>query len=125
MTTPHSLSTIGCLSVLALSLVGCATAEPRPESSLNLARAAITEAESSGGRQVAPVLLNQARDKVEAARQHIDQEEYPAARMLLEQATADARLAEARADTAKARQAVTELNETIEMLRQRLQEGQS
>lgn len=36
MTTPHSLSTTGCLSERALSLIGCVSAELRPERRLDL-----------------------------------------------------------------------------------------
>lgn len=123
--TSHPLSMLGVLPALAVLLVGCAATEPKPDSSLDAASAAITEAESAGAREAAPVLLNQARGKVDDARRLIDQEEYASARRLLERATADARLAKARAHTAQARQAVEEINETIEMLRQRMQEDQA
>lgn len=117
---------IGCAAVMAaLLLGGCAGNEPRPDHRLDTARAAITEAESSGAREVAPVLLNQARNKIDAARRHMSREEYAEARRLLEESTADARLAKARAATAQAQQAVDELNETIRMLRERMLEERS
>lgn len=116
---------VGCVLTTALLLSGCATSEPRPTQTLAMARAAVTEAESAGARDTAPVLLDQARTKVDRARTLMDQDNNGDARRLLEQATADARLAKARAGTAQVQQAVDELNETIRMLRERMLEEQS
>jgi hypothetical protein len=116
----------GCGLAALLLLAGCASsAEPRPDRSLDVARAAITEAESAGARETAPVLLNRARNKIDGARRLMSEEEYGQARRLLERATADARLAKARANTAQAQAAVDELNETIRMLRERMLEDES
>jgi hypothetical protein len=49
---------------------------------------------------------------------------YQRASQLLEQASVDAQLAGARADTAKAKQAVNEINRSIESLRQRMNDSQ-
>ena len=114
-----------CTAAAVVLLAGCAASEPRPDSALETARAAMTEAESAGARDTAPVLLNQARNKIDGARRLMSEERYAEARRLLEKATADARLAKARAMTAQSQQAVDELNETIEMLRQRMLEEQS
>lgn len=116
---------IGLALIGTLLLGGCASTEPRPNQSLNVTRAAITEAESAGAREAAPVLLNRARTRIDDARGLIDAEEYAEARRELEKATADARLAKARAQTAQAQRAVDELNETIDMLRERMLEEQS
>lgn len=112
--------TVGLVLIAPLLFVGCAASEPRPDRGLDIARAAILEAETAGARDIAPILLDRARSKLDRARALITREEYAPARRALEQATADARLAKARANTAQIRDTVDELNETIEMLRQRV-----
>lgn len=79
---------------------------------------------SSDARDYEPVLLNQAQNKIADAEQLMEVEKYREAERLLEQASVDAQLAAARSDTAKAKQAVEEINGNIEALRQRMEKGQ-
>lgn len=109
----------------ALILTGCASNRPLPDSQLDTAEAAITEAEAAGARATAPKLVNRADGKVNEARRLIEQEEYARAERLLEQATADARLAGEQARTAKAKQAVRELEEAIHRLENRMMKEQT
>lgn len=104
-------------------LTACAGQGPRPDSQLLTAASAIEQAEATQARLHEPVLLNQAQNKVADARELIDAEEYDRARLLLEQATVDAQLAGARSETAKARQAVDEINRNIESLRMQMDSG--
>ena len=120
----HVLPAMAALAA-AVILAGCAGTATRPDAEMDAAQAAITQAESAGARASSPTLLKDARDRVEEARVLIDQEEYAPAQRLLEQPTADARLAQEQARTAEAEQAVQELNETIEMLRDRMMEDQA
>ncbi|MDX1757848.1 MAG: DUF4398 domain-containing protein [Marinobacter sp.] len=106
--------------VAAALLTACSSQGPRPDSQLLTAASAIEQAEATQARQYEPVLLNQAQNKVADARELIDEEEFDRARLLLEQATVDAQLAGARSDTAKARQAVDEINKNIESLRMQI-----
>jgi phosphotransacetylase len=108
----------------AVFIGGCASTGERPDSQLQTAESAIQQAVSSDARDFEPVLLNQAQNKVADAEKLIETEDYREAARLLEQASVDAQLAGARSDTAKAQQAVEEINGNIETLRQRLQENQ-
>jgi len=110
---------LGCTVVLA----GCAGPGPRPDSELLSAASAIEQAEASQARQYEPVLLNQAQNKIADARELLDREEHDRARRLLHQAEVDAQLAGARSETAKARQAVDEINRNIESLRTQMNEA--
>lgn len=116
-----------CIAVAAavLLLGGCATTDTQPKEQMKTAQAAVSEAESAGAREVEPKLLENARNRVESARDLIDKEEYAEARRSLEKATADAHLAKARTDTAEVQQAAEQINETIERLRGRMMEEQS
>lgn len=106
---------------LTASLIGCAGPGPRPDSQLQWAETSIQQAEATDARRFEPVLLNQAQNKLADARKLIDREEYRQAERLLEQAAVDAQLAGARAETEKARQAVAEINSSIENLRNQME----
>ena len=112
------------LAGIALIIGGCASPGERPDADLNNAQNSIQEAVSADAREYEPILLNDAQNKVADAENLIDQEKYVEAERLLEQAAVDAQLAEARSDTAKARQAVKEINDNIESLRQQINQDQ-
>lgn len=127
--TKHTLITIrsgrfALLTGLALVLGGCASPGERPDAELQSAESALQQAVAADARQYEPVLLNEAQNKVADAKNLIEKEQYQNAERLLEQASVDAQLAGARAETAKARQAVEEINRNIEALRQRINQSQ-
>jgi len=64
-----------------------------------------------------PTELRLAREELDSARLALDVRDYERARRLAEQALADARVAEARAETESVRQAARDLRLTIETLR--------
>lgn len=101
-------------------LAGCSSQGPRPDSELLTAASAVEQAEASQARQFEPVLLNSAQNKIADARELVDREEYDRARTLLLQAEVDAQLAGARSETAKAQQAVEEINKSIEQMRMQM-----
>lgn len=119
-------SMLGAAGIAGIAIVagGCASSGERPDGELQTAESAIQQAVSSDARDFEPVLLNQAQNKVADAEELIDEEKYREASRLLEQASVDAQLAGARSDTAKAEQAVEEINSNIESLRQRIDERQ-
>ncbi len=119
-------SMLGAAGILGIAVVigGCASSVERPDGKLQTAESAIQQAVSSDARKFEPVLLNQAQNKVADAEELIEAEKYREAGRLLEQAAVDAELAGARSDTAKARQAVEEINSNIEALRQRMKDSQ-
>ena len=116
-------ATVG-LTGLALVLGGCASSGERPDADLQSADSALQQAVASDARDHQPVLLNDAQNKVADAKSLIEKEEYQKAERLLEQATVDAQLAGASSETAKARQAVEEVNRNIEAMRQRINKSQ-
>lgn len=125
----HSFMTIRTgatagLTGLALILGGCASSGERPSADLQSAESALQQAVASDAREYQPVLLNDAQNKVADAKSLIDKKDYQKAERLLEQAAVDAQLAGARSETAKARQAVEEVNRNIESLRQRINQSQ-
>lgn len=115
---------VAMLGVLALALGGCASPGERPDADMQSAESALQQAVAADARQYEPVMLNDAQNKVADAKGLIEKEQYQSAERLLEQATVDAQLAGASAETAKARQAVEEVNRNIEALRQRINKTQ-
>lgn len=108
------------LSAAAL-VAGCATAYPKPTQQLESTQAAIAAASGANARDTAPVLLNSAQNKLLEAQEAIDAEAYRKATWLLQEAEAEAELARAKAQTAATRQAVQELEKSIEDLRRRIE----
>ena len=103
--------------VAALWLTGCASNDVRPIEQLTRAETSIEQAEDAGAPEHSALELDQARQKLEQAREAAAAEEYGTARLLAEQATADAELAAARAQEAEARQAAAEVRDSIATLR--------
>jgi hypothetical protein len=111
------------LGMAVLGLAGCATMEP-PDTQMALAETAISQAQQSDAASHAPVELQMAREKMQAARAALDRRKFDEARRLAEKAAVDARLAESKARTAQVRQSTQELRESIETLRQEIQRRQ-
>ncbi|MBS3804471.1 MAG: DUF4398 domain-containing protein [Oleiphilaceae bacterium] len=120
------ISLLGVPGIIGIAVVvgGCATPGEPPEGERQTAESAIQQAVSADAREFEPVLLNQAQNKMADAEELIEAERYEEAGRLLEQAEVDAQLAGARSETAKAQQAVEEINRSIESLRQRIEQGQ-
>ena len=121
------LGTAGVVG-LALALAGCAGSVKPPTVEKRTAESSIQQAVASDARDFEPVLLNEAQNKLADAEalmsEEMSEEAYQDAVHLLEQASVDAQLAGARAETAKARQAVEEVNKNIESLRQQMKKNQ-
>jgi hypothetical protein len=88
-----------------------------PTDDLSAAETALREAKSGKAAQFAPLELRLGREKLTAAREAMDDEEYVKARRLAEQALVDAQLAEAKARAASSQQAAEEMRQAIETLR--------
>lgn len=99
----------------AVALVGCTAATP-PVDTISTADTAVNRALEAQAMQYAPLELRPAMEKLEAAKQASKEEDYEEARRLAEQAGVDARLAEAKARSEKARQEAQEFQQTIETL---------
>ena len=104
------------LAVFALLITGCAGSKlPPPD--LSSPRSAIAQADQAGAAEAAPLVLRNARQKLQQAETASNNGDYETAQRLAEQAAIDAKLAEAKARSATAQAAVDELRESIRVLR--------
>ncbi|MFJ3483728.1 DUF4398 domain-containing protein [Pseudomonas sp. NPDC090202] len=107
------------LAVLVIaSLFGCAN-DPAPNEQLKLTEQAVTQATAVGATEDEPDMAT-AQAKLAQARADMADKSYKDARMQAEQAELDARLAEARVLTEKSDEQVAQVNARIERLRKQL-----
>jgi len=118
MSSYNGFRTAGAIGVVAVAVMaGCASGVPRPTEQIAVSNSAITNAVRAGGPQYAPQEMKSAQDKMAQAQRAMDKEDYENARWLAEEAQADARLAEKKAESAKARLAAVALSDDIRVLR--------
>ncbi len=112
------MTRVGLVGIAGLTMlmVGCASMPP-PTEQIAVSKATVSRAVSVGGNEYAPMELRSATEKMNAAEEAMDNEEYLKARRLAEQAQLDASLAETRAALAKAQQAVKSAEESNRVLR--------
>jgi len=113
------MRSIGVAAVAAVFVAGCASI-PAPTEQIAVSKAAVDSATSAGGNEFAPVQLQSALEKLNAAERAMAEEENLKARQLAEQAEVDARLAAATARAAKAQKAASELREGNRVLHQEI-----
>jgi hypothetical protein len=94
----------GAVSCAAF-VAGCASAPPAPTEQLAVSKVAIANAVSAGGAEYAPVEMRAAQDKLDRANLAVAKQDYDGARRLAEDSQVDARLAEKKAQAAKAQKA--------------------
>lgn len=109
----------GALVCSAIFLSGCESI-PAPTEQLATSKAAVDNALSAGGNELAPLQLKSAVDKMEAAERAMGDKNYVLARQFAEEAQIDAKLAEAMARTNKAQKAAEALQESSRVLRQEI-----
>ncbi|MBK7491582.1 MAG: DUF4398 domain-containing protein [Nitrosomonas sp.] len=109
----------GALVCSAIFLSGCESI-PAPTEQLATSKAAVDNALSAGGNELAPLQLKSAVDKMEAAERAMGDKNYILARQFAEEAQIDAKLAEAMARTNKAQKAAEALQESSRVLRQEI-----
>ncbi len=122
-TSPGLLKTLQYPSfILAAVLLtaGC-SGIPAPTEQLAVSKAALTNAGSAGSNEFAPLPLQSAIEKMDAAERAMAIKEYLIARRLAEQAQVDAQLAAATARSVKAQNAARELQKGDSVLRQEIQ----
>ncbi len=105
--------------VAATGLAACATTPP-PTGQVAVAKAAIADAVSAGGEQLAPEALHIAQEKLAQADTAMAGRKYADARRLAEEAEVDARLAAVTARSTKAQLAAAELERGIQALKEEL-----
>jgi hypothetical protein len=111
---------IGVSVVTALITAGCASM-PAPTEQMAVSKAAINNASSAGGNELAPQPFKSALQKMDAAEQAMAEKDYPRARQLAEEAQVDAQLAAVTARSAKAQKAAFELQEDNRVLQQEIE----
>jgi hypothetical protein len=119
MSTQQWYRTVGAIGLAAVVMAGCASV-PKPTEQIAVSNSAITNAARAGGTEYAPVEMTAARDKMNRANQAMVKENYEDARRLAEEAQVDARLAEKKAESAKARNAAVAMSDQIRVLREEI-----
>jgi len=107
---------LAAVALGGLLLVGCAGNPPNEQFAVT--ESAVRSAVSAGGTEYAAVEMRAAREKWKQAELAMQNESYDEARKLAEQAEWDARVAERKAQAAKAHQAVQDANQGIQELRE-------
>jgi Domain of unknown function (DUF4398) len=110
------LGAVGCAAVV---IAGCASIPP-PKEQMAVSKSAIANAVSAGGSEYAPVEMRAAQEKMDRATRAMEKEDYENARTLAEEAQVDARLAEKKAQSAKAQKAASVMQDDIRVLREEI-----
>ncbi|MBC7859086.1 MAG: DUF4398 domain-containing protein [Burkholderiaceae bacterium] len=110
---------LGCAAALTL-MVGCTSMKTPATADVAVSRAAVANAASAGGGELAPAEMTSAREKMQRANAALAAKDYKLARDLAAQAQADAQLAQSKANSAKATAAAQALSEDIRLMREEL-----
>ena len=114
MRVSQSCAIVAC----AIGAAGCATLYgPAPTEEMAVAKAAMSDATGAGASQYAAADYRNAQRKLDRAQDALAAGDNEAARNLAEEAEADAKLAAARARSAKAERAAAEVQAGIRALR--------
>ncbi len=116
---PPNPRTLLAIAAASLALAGCASV-PAPTEQMAVSKSAIANAASAGGGEYASIEMRSAQDKMDRANAAIAKEDFESARWLAEEAQVDARLAEKKAQSAKARKAALVMNEDLRVLREEI-----
>ena len=111
--------TMSGIGFAAVVIAGCASVPP-PTEQMAISREAVSNATRAGGNEFASAEMRAAQDKLDRANQAMAAKEYKNAKLLAEQAEADAHLAAARARSAKAQKAAASVQEGSEVLQKEL-----
>jgi hypothetical protein len=109
-------------AALCLGLTACALTPP-PTEQVAVARASLSQAQTAGANELAPLELTSARTKLEQAEAAMVRRDFERARQLAEEADVDARLALIKSESTRQQRAVAELRQSIDVLQQELQRG--
>lgn len=119
--SPRSaLTRIVTTGLAILALAACASTPQPPLQEIQAADLAISRAEQASVAEYASLELNQAREKVAAARVAVQEEEMTVARQLAEESRASAELASARAEMLRAKEVNDDMQTSIDTLKQEM-----
>ena len=108
----------------AILAAGCSSV-PEPVAELASARTAVRSVQDTDAQNLAPVLLDRAKTKLDRAEAAMRDKHYDEARRLAEESLADAQLARAKADAAIAQRNADELESSIKVLRSEIDRAKS
>ncbi len=109
------------LAVLMLvSLSACSTMKTPATADVAVSKAAVDNAVGAGGAEFAPLEMSAAREKMRLANAAMAAKDYPLAIELANQAQVDAKLAQSKANSAKAQAAANALQEDIRIMREEM-----
>lgn len=106
--SPYLLSAL--VAGTSLALLACASTPP-PTEQVAVSTAAVASAAGAGATELAPVEMKVARDKLDRAQLAMAAKDYGAALSLAQEAQVDAGVAQARAQSVKARKAAETVRE--------------
>jgi hypothetical protein len=113
----------GCAVLFGAAMlltVGCSSLKTPATADVAVSKAAVETATGAGGVEFAPLEMNSAREKLALANQAMQAKDYKQAIDLANQAQADAKLAQSKANSAKAQATADALQEDIRILREEL-----
>lgn len=119
----HQIGRIGIAVAAVIFMAGCASTPPsasEPTEQMAVSRAALNNANSSGGGEFAPIQFKSAMEKMGEAERAMGEKNYARARQLAEEAQVDAELAAATARAAKAQKAADAVQESNRVLHQEI-----
>lgn len=107
-------------AIAVLTAFGCSSMKTPATAEVAVSKAAVDNAAGAGGAEYAPLEMSSAREKLARANKAMTAKNYELATELANQAEADARLAQGKADSAKAQSASAALQDDIRILRDEL-----
>lgn len=120
MTRNTKLGLAVLLGATVFIAAGCNSLKTPTTANVAVSKAAVDNAASAGGAQYAPIEMNAAREKMALANQAMAKKDYKLAADLSAQAQADAKLAQGKANSAKALAAANALDDDLRILREEL-----
>ncbi|MES2901487.1 MAG: DUF4398 domain-containing protein [Pseudomonadota bacterium] len=116
--TMNQLTKVLCAAAV-LSLAACTSPQKAPATAdVAVSKNAVENAVSAGAADLAPAEINLAREKMMRANAALAAKDYALARDLATQAQADAKLAQSKANSAKASAAANALDADLRVLRE-------
>ena len=101
------LAALAACATAVVLMTGCSSLKTPATADVAVSRAAVDNAASAGAADLAPDEMRSAREKMRMANQALKDRDYKTARDLADQAQADAKLAQSKANSAKATSAAT------------------
>lgn len=111
--------TVLCGTALVL-MAGCSSMKTPATASVAVSNAAVANAAGAGAAEFAPAEMDSAREKMALANKAMTAKDYKLANTLAMQAQADAKVAQGKANSAKAQSAAEALQDDIRILREEL-----